>query len=82
MAVNVSSESIQSNLIYCFAGTISSPQRGTQCAELTKIIIIRRIEIQNCGCDKEERKLNWKTGIKEVGFEVFPKDATEGLFLI
>ena len=27
------------NLIYCFAGAISSPQRGTQCADLTKIII-------------------------------------------
>ena len=25
-----------SNLIYCFAGAISSPQRGTQCADLTK----------------------------------------------
>ena len=27
---------ILSNLIYCFAGAISSPQRGTQCADLTK----------------------------------------------
>ena len=24
------------NLIYCFAGAISFPQRGTQCADLTK----------------------------------------------
>ena len=52
-----------SNLMYCLAGAISSPQRGTQCAELTKIIIIRRVEgrsrseIRNCGCDQEGRTI-------------------------
>ena len=66
-----------SNLIYCFAGAISSPQRGTQCTD--KIIIIRKIKghsrsvIRSCGCDQEGRKLSWETGIKEVGFEVFPE---------
>ena len=30
-------------------------------------------EIQNCGCDQEGRKLSLETGIKEVGFEVFPE---------
>ena len=30
----------KSNLICCFAGTISSPQCGTQCANFTKILII------------------------------------------
>ena len=34
----------KSNLIYCFAGAISSPKRETQCAKLTKIVIIRRVE--------------------------------------
>ena len=29
---------MNSNLIYCFAGAISSPQRGTQCADLTKLL--------------------------------------------
>ena len=70
-------------LIYCFAGAISSPQKGTQCAKLTKIIIIRRVEgrskseIQSCG-DQEGRKLSWETGIKEVGFEVFPERCDRG----
>ena len=56
-----SATSLLSNLIYCFAGAISSPQRGTQCANLTKIIIIRRAEgrsrsvIRSCGCDQEGR---------------------------
>ena len=71
-------------IIYCFAGAISSPQRGTQCAELTKIIIIRRVEgrsrseIRNCACDQEGRKLSWETGTKEVGFEVFPERCYKG----
>ena len=30
-------------------------------------------EIRNCGCDQEGRKLSWETGIKEMGFEVFPE---------
>ena len=73
-----------SNLIYCFTGAISSPQRGAQCAELTKIIIIRRVkehsrsEIRSCGCDQEGRKLSWETGIKEVGFELFPERCDRG----
>ena len=42
-----------SNLhLICFAGTISSLQRGTQCAELTKIIIIR-VEGRNDEIRKE-----------------------------
>ena len=71
-------------LIYCFAGAISSPQRGTQCANLTKIINIRRVEgrsrsvIRCCGCDQEGRKLSWETGIKEVVFEVFPERCDRG----
>ena len=74
----------KSNLIYCFAGAIYSPQRGTQCADLTKIIIIRRVEgrarseIRSCGCEQDGRKLSWETGIKEVGFEVFPERCDRG----
>ena len=54
----------KSNLIYCFAGAIYSPQRGTQCAD--KIIIIRKVKgrsrsvIRGCGCDQEGRKLSWE----------------------
>ena len=29
---------LPNNLIFCFAGTISSPQRGTQCASLKENI--------------------------------------------
>ena len=73
-----------SNLIYCFAGTISSPQRGTQYADLTKSVIIRKVKgrsrsvIRSCGCDQEGRKLSWETRIKEVGFEVFPQRCNRG----
>ena len=57
---------------------------GTQCTELTKIIIIRRVEgrarsvIRSCGSDQEGRKLSWETGIKEVGFDVFPERCCRG----
>ena len=75
---------VSSNLIYRFAGAISSPHRGTHCANLTKIIIIWRVEgcsrsvIRSCGCDQEGRKLSWEAGIKEVGFEVFPETCNRG----
>ena len=51
---------------------------------LTKSFIIRRVEgrsrsvIRSCGCDQEGRRLSWKTGIKEVGFEVFPERCNRG----
>ena len=51
---------------------------------LNKIIIIRRVEgrsrsvIRSYGCDQEGRKLSWETGIKEVGFEVFPERCDRG----
>ena len=34
--------------------------------------------IQSCGCDQEGRRLSWETGIKEVGFEVFPERCDRG----
>ena len=51
---------------------------------LNKIIIIRKVQgrsrsvIRSCGCDQEGRKLSWETGIKEVGFEVFPERCDRG----
>ena len=72
------------NLIYCFAGVISSPKRGTQCANLTKSFIVRTVEgrsrsvIRSCGCDQEERRLSLETGIEEVCFEVFPEGCNRG----
>ena len=53
------------NLIYCFAGAISSQ------------FIVRRVEgqsrsvIQSYGCDQEGRRLSWETGVEKVGFKVF-----------
>ena len=29
--------------------------------------------IRSYGCDQEGRKLNWETGVEEVGFMVFPE---------
>ena len=37
-----------------------------------------RSVIQSYGCDQEGRKLSWETGIKEVGFEVFPERCDRG----
>ena len=37
-----------------------------------------RSVIRSCGCDHEGRKLSWKTGIKEVGFDVFPEKCDRG----
>ena len=36
--------------------------------------------MRRCGCDQEGRKLSWETGIKEVGFEVFPERCDWGAF--
>ena len=33
---------------------------------------------QSCGCDQEGRRLSWETGIKEMGFEVFPERCDRG----
>ena len=77
-----------SNLIYCFAGVIFSPQRGTQCAELAKIIIIRRVEglqgqrSEIVGVTKREGNEVGKLELKRWVLRFFLKDATEGLFLI
>ena len=77
-----------SNLIYCFAGAISSQQRGIQCADLTKSVSKGNVKgrsrsvIQSCGCDQEGRKLSRETGIKEVGFEVFPERCDRGALFI
>ena len=75
-------------LIYCFAGAISSHQRGTQYTSLTKSFIVRRIEghsrsvIRSCGCNQEGRRLSWETRIDEVGFEVFPDRCDRGAIFI
>ena len=69
---------IKSNLLLCRHNI------SVQCANLTKIVIIRtgeghsRSVIQSCGCDQEGRKPSWETGIKEVGFEVFPEICDRG----
>ena len=34
--------------------------------------------IRSYGCDQEGSKLSWETGIKEVGFEVFPERCNRG----
>ena len=34
--------------------------------------------IWSCGCDQEGRTLMWKTGIKEVGFDVFHERCNRG----
>ena len=34
--------------------------------------------IQSYGCDQEERKLSWETGVEEVGFKVFPDLCNRG----
>ena len=70
-------------LIYCFAGAISSPHRGTQCTNLKRFLIIGRVEgrsgsvIQNCKCDQEGRRLR-KLEFKRWVLRCFLKDATEG----
>ena len=68
-----------SNLSFCFAGAISSPQRLTQCTSYQKSFIIRSVKgrsrsvIQSNGCDQKGRRLSLKTGVEEVSFEVFPE---------
>ena len=37
-----------------------------------------RSVIRSCGCNQEGRKLSCKTGIKEVGLEVFPERCDRG----
>ena len=37
-----------------------------------------RSVIQDCGCDREGRRLSWETRVEEVGFEVFPKRCDRG----
>ena len=37
-----------------------------------------RSVILSCECDQEGRRLSWETGIKEVGFEVFPERCDRG----
>ena len=75
---------LKSNVIYYFAGAISSQKRGTQCANLTKSFIIRRVEggsrsvVRSCGCDQEGMRLSWETGIEKVGFEMFPERCNRG----
>ena len=72
------------NLIYCFAGAISSTEGELSALTKKKSYIIGRVKgrlrlvIQSCGCDQEGRRLSWETGVKEVGFEVFPERCIRG----
>ena len=74
-----------SNLIYCFAGAISSPLRGTLGALVNKNnFLVRRVEgrsrsvYQVCGRDREGRRLSWEARVEQVGFEVFPERCDRG----
>ena len=74
----------KSNLIYCFAGTISSPLRGTQCAKLTKIISYKesrgafKVSVPGLWVRPRGKRLSWEARVEKVGFEVFPERCDRG----
>ena len=39
---------------------------------------LSRSVIQDCGCDKEGRKLSWETRTEDVGFKLLPKRCNRG----
>ena len=78
-------------VISCFVGTKSSPQWGTQCAKLTKLVIKEIVRAQSSDDLGQLFRLVGVTGVKstkwgslelKVSVKMFPQRCLEGLFLV